>query len=741
MIVMKFWTITFITFTWITQIQSQLQPKHQQQRQGVGPGPCSQDDISFELITGFVYSSSSESIATIPATLKLTDCLARCRANLTCQSLNFETGLCVLFSTSAANRPTSLNKSQFPVFTIYAQKICLGVTIEPTCQKSWVFETVPGHILTGYSSKLMASPSKQDCMIKCYSETSFQCRSANYNRATSECSLSEMDRHSIITPFNSDRHFRSAPGQEYIENNCVQEPKKLCDFRPIRGRLLKTVDSVWPEIKSLDGCRQKCLQSEYRCFSFDLNDPANKVCRTSHLDSSSSNHIKDAYFEVPAAITYELTSCYDVDIVCRSRDMLTKVRTNRIFNGKIYGKSKPNSCVMDIKNSLSFELSLGYNDVACAVKRDDGAKYSSEIVLQHHDLIVTTKDLGLSVQCSYDLTNKTVVNTVVFESDGEIIGAAKDERFVHSSIVEAPNVTITVTDRLGSPIRTAKIGDLLTLRFSIVDEPSPYEIFIRSLVASDGLDGSEIELIGADGCPIDIAVMGPISRIKGAAKTLETTFEAFKFPTSDIVNFRAVVTPCLAKCQPIHCFSDGFDGSTQESFSYGKRRRRRSVKQAQSDEDLVVLQSIRIQDAFDFNEGARQQPIKRNGRYDIIKESKNHSNFSSSPTTSFSSFSCLTNTGLLMIFSILLITQIIVLALWSIFRCPKKPDQFSSLTLTPTLSPSSTPLGSSGSSSLSSSHYRHRKSDKYVTIHPYNNGSSLASQLYILSTLDNNKYR
>lgn len=98
--------------------------------------------------------------------------------------------------------------------------------------------------------------------------------------------------------------------------------------------------------------------------------------------------------------------------------MLTRVRTNRIFNGKIYGKSKPNSCVMDINNSLSFELSLGYNDVDCAVKRDDGAKYTSEIVLQHHDLIVTTKDLGLSVQCSYDLTNKTVVNTVVFESDG-----------------------------------------------------------------------------------------------------------------------------------------------------------------------------------------------------------------------------------------------------------------------------------------------------------------------------------
>ncbi|XP_053206673.1 uncharacterized protein LOC128397362, partial [Panonychus citri] len=727
----------------------------------ISGGPCDQNDLSFELITGFVYSSSSESIATIPGTLRLTDCLNRCRSNSTCQSLNFETGLCVLFSTSASNRPASLNKSHFPVFTIYAQKICLGVTIEPVCQKSWVFETVPSHILTGYTSKLASSPTKSDCMVKCYTETSFQCRSANYNRATGECSLSEMDRHSIVTPFSTDRHFRSAPGQEYIENNCIQEPKKLCEFKTIRGRLLKTVDSVYPEIKSTDGCRAKCLQSEFRCFSFDLGDPTiSKVCRISHLDSSSTNHINDAYFEIPPAVSYELTSCYDVDIVCRSRDMLTRVRTNRIFNGKIYGKSKPNSCVMDINNSLSFELSLGYNDVDCAVKRDDGAKYTSEIVLQHHDLIVTTKDLGLSVQCSYDLTNKTVVNTVVFESDGEIIGAAKDERFVHSSIVDSPNVTITVTDRLGSPIRAAKIGDQLTLRFSIIDEPSPYEIFIRSLVASDGVDGSEIELIGADGCPIDIAVMGPISRIKGAAKTLETTFEAFKFPTSDIVNFRAVVSPCLAKCQPIHCFSDGFDGSTQESFSYGKRRRRRrNVHQSTpppTEQDLIVLQSIRIQDGFDFIEGKnqpKQTPTKRDGRYDIIKDSKSIPNeLNLSSQSSYSSFNCLTYTGLVLIFSILLITQIVVLIAWSICRSSwSRNDQLEKLTLSRSLT--STNLLTAKSNYNHNLHHHHGNfSDKCLTIQPFTTkGSasssssspspSFASQLYILQSMDNNKYR
>lgn len=98
--------------------------------------------------------------------------------------------------------------------------------------------------------------------------------------------------------------------------------------------------------------------------------------------------------------------------------MIAKVRTNRVFNGKIYEKSKPNSCVNDIMNDLTFDLIMGYNDVNCNVRKYDASKYSSDIVIQHHDLIVTTKDLGLSIQCSYDLSNRTVMNTILMESDG-----------------------------------------------------------------------------------------------------------------------------------------------------------------------------------------------------------------------------------------------------------------------------------------------------------------------------------
>jgi hypothetical protein len=47
--------------------------------------------------------------------------------------------------------------------------------------------------------------------------------------------------------------------------------------------------------------------------------------------------------------TFELSSCYNVTIDCRSTDMVATITTNKIFTGKIYAKENPNSCVVDVK--------------------------------------------------------------------------------------------------------------------------------------------------------------------------------------------------------------------------------------------------------------------------------------------------------------------------------------------------------------------------------------------------------
>lgn len=81
---------------------------------------------SFELSTGFIYKpAASETLATLPSTLQLTDCLNFCLQNASCLAINYEVGLCVLLSSSARQNASQLFSSQFPVFTIYAEKICL----------------------------------------------------------------------------------------------------------------------------------------------------------------------------------------------------------------------------------------------------------------------------------------------------------------------------------------------------------------------------------------------------------------------------------------------------------------------------------------------------------------------------------------------------------------------------------------------------------------------------------------
>lgn len=108
-----------------------------------------------------------------------------------------------------------------------------------------------------------------------------------------------------------------------------------------------------------------------------------------------------------------------VSILCRAREMVAQVRTSKLFNGKIYAKSKPNSCVNDVSNTLDFEISMPFHDVMCDVKQVDAGSFSNDIIIQHHDMIVTTQDLGLSVHCNYDLSNRSISN-INLEVDGYV---------------------------------------------------------------------------------------------------------------------------------------------------------------------------------------------------------------------------------------------------------------------------------------------------------------------------------
>lgn len=69
----------------------------------------------------------------------------------------------------------ALMKSQFPVFTIYAQKVCLK---QQPCERAWSVERVQGYAfsLQNHIKRKATAKTRQDCYELCFGETDFLCR-------------------------------------------------------------------------------------------------------------------------------------------------------------------------------------------------------------------------------------------------------------------------------------------------------------------------------------------------------------------------------------------------------------------------------------------------------------------------------------------------------------------------------------------------------------------------------------
>jgi len=125
--------------------------------------------------------------------------------------------------------------------------------------------------------------------------------------------------------------------------------------------------------------RNLCLNTAFRCQSYDYNATGAQVCRLSHHNTLTLSQIREPFLAVPDASTKELSACYNVSVDCRAGDMIATVRTSKIFQGKLYAKGAPNSCALDVQNSLEFALRLPYTDLECGVQREAMGRYSTEV--------------------------------------------------------------------------------------------------------------------------------------------------------------------------------------------------------------------------------------------------------------------------------------------------------------------------------------------------------------------------
>lgn len=233
-----------------------------------------------------------------------------------------------------------------------------------------------------------------------------------------------------------------------------------------------------------------------------------------------------------------------------------------------------------------------------------------------------------------------------------------------------------IAARQGGDIQTAQVGDPLSLFFEIQEPNSPYSIFVRELIATDGGDNSEILLIDSRGCPTDQEIMGPINTLNGTSKVLRAPFDAFKFPNSDVVQFKALVTPCLPTCEPVQCDVQDYLGYHRKIESMGKRKRR-SDHAGQDPHNLLVVQSIRIADKFQAAADASPSKIKTastESEVAVLHNSGNISHHANMPP-------CLNLLGLLMAGALFLVAQAVLIGAWAFIWQKRRQTKMAETTI------------------------------------------------------------
>lgn len=391
---------------------------------------------------------------------------------------------------------------------------------------------------------------------------------------------------------------KSSNGPIYFENNCVYEPRERCHFKPSRGRLPTHIDAFF-DVENPEECKKKCLKADYLCRSYSvLNE---RLCLLTYdTEATRLPYTKSLSYSIDDATTYEMVDCFDVKLDCRRDAMVLRINSTRIFNGKIYSKSSPGSCVNDVQGpKLGFQLEASYNDVSCGLTQAADGHFTGDFVIQHLDKVITSNDIWIQASCQFDLQSQQVESEQGYalldsynlkNSEGALYGKNEYKIDIH---VERPAISFRVVHEDYSDLHEIpNIGDNLAVMLEVVNRSSPYDIFVRDLVAYDSEGVDELQLIDEHGCPTEPSIFYEFNKIASKPTKLAAKFSAFKFANSDTVQFRTLVSLCIPECEPVKCNIGSGYYDAEQVMSYGRRRRRREAKYYGENNSLWFLKII-----------------------------------------------------------------------------------------------------------------------------------------------------
>ncbi|KPL97554.1 PAN domain containing protein 1 [Sarcoptes scabiei] len=215
------------------------------------------------------------------------DCINLCRQQQRCTvfNLDYQQFQCSAFVESSRRHRDHLQPSKS---TNLFEKICLkGLArqdFDQICgnERLWAFERVKDYFLDGFVDKeLINMADREECAKACLTESSFICRSADFDEVKRVCRLSAENRRSQPQAFvyakNSQR--------DYIENQCAPSAGPAsCVYTTKSNTNVFSMDSLQFATSS-DECQLQCdRELSFNCRSFGF---INNRCMLSSDDEKS----------------------------------------------------------------------------------------------------------------------------------------------------------------------------------------------------------------------------------------------------------------------------------------------------------------------------------------------------------------------------------------------------------------------------------------------------------------------
>lgn len=460
--------------------------------------------------------------------------------------------------------------------TNYYERKCLQEVPSKCSPRAWVFERVPGYELIGFNTYTYPSQSREECMMWCFRETNFECRSAEFTYSARVCVLSNQDRRT-----QPDSYIATTKDVEYLENQCVDPSPtgQTCAFEEHHNRTFEYRDLEFQNINQ-DMCHDKCVnETNFICRALTFipfsDTGENGVC---YLHSDDTISLGPSALKPYSGATYlERAPCLNLTVICTEDSIDVTLRSVEAFGGQIYVNGHADACNSRGNGGYITTLSIPLSEpgspnpcgimIVKSVGTTNRTLMSTVVVVQRNPFIQRRGDRAVKVGCllggSFSPT-QTVNTSIVITGPDNVVGGGTT---ILNSTAVTPVVQIRILDPVtGNPnTKETQLGQELQFRIDVQPDNGPFDISAGHLVATNA-DGTEtILLLNEKGCPPDPSIFPAFTKAGPNSQSLVANFRAFKFFNSLVVRFTVMIQFCPDTCPPVDC-GNGI-------VAYGRRKR------------------------------------------------------------------------------------------------------------------------------------------------------------------------